>query len=489
MNITLERAGENVPTLDVPASTSSAKMPTNVGISFAPRQTLKKVAPPPRSLQEAFRRGASMNQPRPAAPPQPPAPPPPPREVVDSFRDFANPMKAAVPPSSYGGGDGGSDDGGSMRSGSSLGDPTTNGNEEEYDDIAGDYPAGPDENEEDDDEEHQPYEDPLKPSEGFRTLDEERTDIMCKLNRLRKQGMTGLRTFGLHSDIREMRSELNRVKTEIDVEASIKWQRKMLMAMVSSLEFLNKRYDPFDLKLEGWSEQVMESLTDYDRVFERLFYKYRNKVSMPPEAELILMVGSSAFVFHLTNSMFKQNNLLQNPQFMQQMAQAMAAQQHTHQQQTQQQQQPVQPPQPPPTAGPSAPTPPPPGGGGGRHEIQAPGMDFSAFLGGGAGMMPSMMMPPPQPSSHPPPAPPRPAVQAPQVNPNNPRKRDAIEDADDRLSDIISEDLASVPDDLSSMHDSDEENNVQRISVPVIPKGKRARAGKASEPKKNVVLI
>ena len=78
----------------------------------------------------------------------------------------------------------------------------------------------------------------------------------------------------------------------------------MLMACVTGIEFLNKRYDPFDIKLDGWSESVMENVEDYDNTFERLHDKYKSKVQMAPEIELLLSLAGSAFMFHLTNSMF-----------------------------------------------------------------------------------------------------------------------------------------------------------------------------------------
>ena len=40
------------------------------------------------------------------------------------------------------------------------------------------------------------------------------------------------------------------------------------MAFVTALEFLNNRFDPFDLKLDGWSENVHEGINEYDDIFE-----------------------------------------------------------------------------------------------------------------------------------------------------------------------------------------------------------------------------
>ena len=51
----------------------------------------------------------------------------------------------------------------------------------------------------------------------------------------------------------------------------------MLMACVSGLEFLNNRFDPFDLKLDGWAESVNENLEEYDEVFGELHEKYGSK--------------------------------------------------------------------------------------------------------------------------------------------------------------------------------------------------------------------
>ena len=97
----------------------------------------------------------------------------------------------------------------------------------------------------------------------------------------------------------------------------------MLMACVGGIEFLNGKFDPLDIKLEGWSESVMENIDNYDEVFEELYDKYNEKVDVAPEIRLIMMVGGSAFMYHLTNSLFKSaipnvNDILkQNPDLMQ----------------------------------------------------------------------------------------------------------------------------------------------------------------------------
>lgn len=169
-----------------------------------------------------------------------------------------------------------------------------------------------------------------QPSNGYNSIEDEKQDLLYKFYRLTSKGVPVGKKFNMQSDIREMRSEFNRIQRDSEVKASIRFSRRMLMACVTGIEFLNKRYDPFDVKLDGWSESVMENMDDYDNVFERLHDKYASKVSMAPEIELLLSLAGSAFMFHLTNSMFNslpniKDIAKQNPDILKNMMQSMSA--------------------------------------------------------------------------------------------------------------------------------------------------------------------
>jgi hypothetical protein len=167
------------------------------------------------------------------------------------------------------------------------------------------------------------------PSPGFQTVEDEKQDLLYKFYRMQSKGVPVSRKFNIHSDIRDMRNEYERIKRDSEVNASIRFSRRMLMACVTGIEFLNKRYDPFDIQLDGWSESVIENVTDYDNVFERLHDKYASKVAMAPEIELLLSLAGSAFMFHLTNSMFSnampniRDIAQQNPEIIKNMMQSM----------------------------------------------------------------------------------------------------------------------------------------------------------------------
>ncbi len=257
--------------------------------------------------------------------------------------------------------------------------------EEEYDE--GEYTA-PEPEEED------------KPTKGYASIDEEKADLINKLGRLEKKGFAVNKRLNAYSNVEELRAEVKRITYSIDVDQSVRFSRRMLVACVTGLEFLNKRYNPFEIQLEGWSESVMENVDDYDGVFEELYVKYRSKVNVAPEIKLIMMLGGSAMMFHLTNSMFKSvmpnmNDVMkQNPDLIKSM---MSAVQNT-----------TRSPGGPPDE--SAPV-----GGTGNYEMQGPGLDISSLMGG-------IMMPP-----------------VPPMNTTNvtTNSRMAEEDPDD-VSDIIS---------------------------------------------------
>ena len=146
---------------------------------------------------------------------------------------------------------------------------------------------------------------PSGPSEGYKSIDDEKADLLNKIARLSKRGIQSSARLTIYSSVEDIRTEFKRMSYSIEVDQSVKFQRRMLIACVSGIEFMNKKFDPFDLELDGWSENVMESQEDYDTVFEELFAKYRSKVSVAPEFKLMFMVGGSAMMFHLSKSMFK----------------------------------------------------------------------------------------------------------------------------------------------------------------------------------------
>ena len=107
----------------------------------------------------------------------------------------------------------------------------------------------------------------------------------------------------------EMIGEYEMVKSEMQRKKSIKFQGQMLMTFISGIEFLNDKFDPFDLNLNGWAEKINEDVDEYDDIFGQLHEKYAGKAEIAPELKLLFMLGGSAFMFHLSKS-FVNSNIL-----------------------------------------------------------------------------------------------------------------------------------------------------------------------------------
>jgi len=132
----------------------------------------------------------------------------------------------------------------------------------------------------------------------------EKQEILLKLVALEKRGITLTKKYSMSSKLSDLKFELDLHKTNAEIDASVKFQQKVLMAAVTGLEFANKTFDPIGAKLDGWSESVMDNLDDYESIFIKLYEKYKTRADLPPELQLFVTLVGSAFMFHITKTMF-----------------------------------------------------------------------------------------------------------------------------------------------------------------------------------------
>jgi hypothetical protein len=156
----------------------------------------------------------------------------------------------------------------------------------------------------------------------------EKFKVLRKLEEIEHKGAKLTKKYSMDSSLAEMQGEYEMIISEKERSNSCKFQGKMLMAAITGLEFLNGKFDPFDVKLDGWAEQVNENIDDYDEIFSELHEKYKSKAKMAPELKLLFQLGGSAIMVHMTNTMFKSSLpgmddiMRQNPDLMQQFTSA-----------------------------------------------------------------------------------------------------------------------------------------------------------------------
>jgi len=172
----------------------------------------------------------------------------------------------------------------------------------------------------------------LPSSRDPETEKKEKAELINKLQRLESKGFPVTRHFTMDNSLDEIKQEYLRLVDARNLEGSLRFQRQMMMGLVTGMEWMNNKFDPFDLKLEGWSESVHENVEDFDEIFEELYDKYKDRGKVAPEVRFVMALAGSGFMCHMSNSFFRQKMpsmddiLKKNPELAKQMAAAAAAQ-------------------------------------------------------------------------------------------------------------------------------------------------------------------
>lgn len=169
-------------------------------------------------------------------------------------------------------------------------------------------------------------------SEGdrYRREDEEKQEYLIKLQGLESKGVRLTREFSMKSRLDDIKFEYEKQKSLIEKDASVDFMKNMLITFVHGTEILNGKFDPVGAKLNGWSESVMENIGSYESIFEKLHEKYQGSVDVAPELELLMTLASSAFMFHMMQTLFKNaapnlgTAVMQDPNLMAGLGQAAA---------------------------------------------------------------------------------------------------------------------------------------------------------------------
>ena len=106
--------------------------------------------------------------------------------------------------------------------------------------------------------------------------------------------------FNLDSAYEEVEDEYETAMEDKRKKDSVKLQGWWFMTFVNSVEYANAAFNPFDLNLDGWGEQVSEDIDSYEEIFSELHEKYKGG-KMAPELSLLLRLGFSAAVVNFTN--------------------------------------------------------------------------------------------------------------------------------------------------------------------------------------------
>ena len=158
----------------------------------------------------------------------------------------------------------------------------------------------------------------------------EKYDMLRKFERLGKMGVPMRKRFTIDSPMEEMKLELEFIKREKSMDATIKQFSEWFVTGMSAAEWGSKNVSAmkaFGLQLDGLSEAAQMNVVDLEDDFEELYDLYGENMKMHPLVRIPLRVCMMVYMVHLTNQMAQkapipniQDIMRQNPDIARQLA-------------------------------------------------------------------------------------------------------------------------------------------------------------------------
>jgi len=185
---------------------------------------------------------------------------------------------------------------------------------------------------------------PYAPTKQVKMSDEvllkEKYEILRKFERLSKLGVPMRKRFTIDSPLEEMKMEMEFIKREKSMDATIKQFSEWFVTGMSAMEWGSKNVGlvkAFGLQLDGLSEAAQMNVVDLEDDFEELYDMYGENMKMHPLVRIPLRTCMMVYMVHLTNQMTRKapipnidDIMRQNPDIARQLA-AAAMQNQTQQ--------------------------------------------------------------------------------------------------------------------------------------------------------------
>ncbi len=138
----------------------------------------------------------------------------------------------------------------------------------------------------------------------------EKRIILDKLRKYEtKHGIKLHKPFSMNSPLQELQFELDLVNKEANMTTTVKYMKQALVTGIYCLEKLNKRFDPLDIYLDGWTASYEEGIDSVETVLEDLYDKYFDSIGcIPPEIQLIGGIVLSGVVYNSTHRVMQDEN-------------------------------------------------------------------------------------------------------------------------------------------------------------------------------------
>lgn len=141
-----------------------------------------------------------------------------------------------------------------------------------------------------------------------REIAKRKAELLSKARRYKRENNAEFNIpLSMHTPLDELEAEVQRVEDDQHATNATVVGRNLIVTSITLLEFLNGKYNPFDLHLDGWSVDVKDQsdAKAFDDHIKKIYEKYKDKAQMAPEVQLILALGTSAVMCHFKKSLFQ----------------------------------------------------------------------------------------------------------------------------------------------------------------------------------------
>lgn len=130
---------------------------------------------------------------------------------------------------------------------------------------------------------------------------QEKVEMLTRISKMSKQGFAVTKRWSVRDDIDEIRFECYRMTRESNSKKAVKSMQHGLITLATILEFANSVLNPFNLKLQGFSRNMMLTVSDYDDSLEAIHHKWSGKTAIGPELTVLFTFATSAVFHHAGN--------------------------------------------------------------------------------------------------------------------------------------------------------------------------------------------
>lgn len=152
-------------------------------------------------------------------------------------------------------------------------------------------------------------------------------DMLRKLGELRLHGVKLSQVYNMDSDYDTMKYEHELHRSIRAKKNGVQWVSSAMIFGAKGLEMLNKKHDPFSIKIDGLSDILNAQEGEYYEVIGELYEKYKKPgQSISPELRILFMLSMTIGKLHMANSQVistpsMDDQLQSNPQLADQLRQ------------------------------------------------------------------------------------------------------------------------------------------------------------------------